>query len=274
VRGREISREPDDIVREIHLAAQHGCKEITLLGQNVNSYRYHISDDMTLDFPGLLERVVEQTGDIEWIRFLTSHPKDFSKQLITLIKEEQKLCKNIHLPVQSGSTSVLRAMNRRYDRDHYLELIDTIKREIPGVTLSTDVLVGFPGETEADFEETLDLMEKVRFSDAFTYKYNPRAGTKAYSVDASPVPEETKSARLETLIELQRSISHQEKQTRLGSTVQVLVEDISKKSDNEVLGRSEGNDMVVFPGNADMIGRFYRVRLQSLFGNTFKGEVV
>ena len=272
VRGREVSREPASILNEIAVLDRSGCKEITLLGQNVNSY-YGSEDGAVITFPELLERIVESTSDELRIRFLTSHPKDFSPHLISSIKNHDQICRGIHLPVQSGSNAVLARMNRKYTREDYIKIIAALKQEIPDITVSTDLIVGFPGETENDFRQTLELVKKVEFEDAFTYKYNPREGTKAYTFD-DPVSEEEKKDRLQQLIDLQRSISINSKRKKIDNTVKVLIEGVSKKSNAELLGRTEYNEMVVFPGEKKQVGAFTYVKLTSVSGNTFKGEQI
>ncbi len=272
VRGREVSRDPASILEEITALDRAGCREITVLGQNVNSY-YGRESGSCITFPELLERTVAQTSDDLWIRFLTSHPKDFSLDLISVIKEHDQICRGIHLPVQSGSNSVLARMKRNYTREDYLQIIAALKQQIPDISLSTDLIVGFPGETDEDFTQTLDLIKTVEFEDAFTYKYNPRQGTKAYSFEDS-VPEAEKKDRLQQLIDLQRSISIKTKRKKIDNTVKVLIEGVSKKSNAELLGRTEYNEMVVFPGKKKQVGSFANVKLTSLSGNTFKGEQI
>jgi tRNA-2-methylthio-N6-dimethylallyladenosine synthase len=272
VRGREVSRGPASIVNEIAALDRSGCREITVLGQNVNSYSGS-ENGAVITFPELLERIVEATSDEIRIRFLTSHPKDFSPNLISSIKEHDQLCRGIHLPVQSGSNAVLARMNRKYTREDYIEIITALKREIPDISVSTDLIVGFPGETEKDFRQTLELVKKVEFEDAFTYKYNPREGTTAYAFEDT-VPEEEKKDRLQQLIDLQRSISINSKRKKIDNTVKVLIEGVSKKSNAELLGRTEYNEMVVFPGEKKQVGAFTYVKLTSLSGNTFKGEQI
>lgn len=272
VRGREVSRDPGHIIHEIQKLEEKGIKEVTLLGQNVNSYRFGDTDGGELAFPGLLQKILDETG-IPWLRFMTSHPKDFSDELIEVMKDNPRICRHIHLPFQHGSDTILKAMNRKYTRDHYLGLMDKVKKAIPNVTLSTDILIGFPGETEQDFQDTLDVMQKAEFDDAFTYKYNPIEGTKAFKM-GDQIDDSVKTKRLEEIIALQRKISSRRKASRVGSNQVVLVEKVSKKADNEVLGRTEGNEMVVFEGGPEKIGTFCTVKLIELRGNTFKGDEI
>ncbi|MDR1626156.1 MAG: tRNA (N6-isopentenyl adenosine(37)-C2)-methylthiotransferase MiaB [Spirochaetia bacterium] len=267
VRGREVSRDPHSIFGEIGGLLREGrVKEITLLGQNVNSYRFQ-----DLDFPGLLEELFRRFPDAPWIRFLTSHPKDFSPALAKCMASHRAMCRHIHLPVQHGSDTILAAMNRQYTRGAYLALTETIREALPDVLLSTDLLIGFPGETDKDFQDTLDLIRAVRFDDAFTYYYNPRQGTAAWKMPDS-VPEKLKLERLRELIEVQKGISREKKKQRLGTTVDVLAEGASKKNSAEILGRTEGDEMVVFPGQG--AGDFRKVRLDQLKGNTFYAHEV
>jgi tRNA-2-methylthio-N6-dimethylallyladenosine synthase len=273
VRGREISREPDEILAELDRLESQGVKEVTLLGQNVNSFRFAGEDGRTVLFPGLLGMIAGRVRSIEWIRFLTSHPKDLSDELIDLIAANRKLCRHIHLPVQHGSNAILRAMNRRYTAEGYRALVERIRRTVPDVSLTTDLIIGFPGETEQDLDATLGLMQDVGFDDAFTYKYNPREGTKAYEL-GDTVPDEVKLERLSRVIELQRRIGHTRKEARLGSREKVLVEGVSKKNAGELLARTERDEMVVFPGPVSLIGGFRTVELSALSGNTFKAKEI
>jgi len=281
VRGREVSRRPSDILAELESLEDSGVREVTLLGQNVNSYRWpgggeSSSDSAALDFPGLLRMVsarLKARGNrgIRWIRFLTSHPKDLSDEVIRILAEDGLFCRHVHLCAQSGSDAVLKAMNRRYTRADFLGLADRMKAAVPGLSLSTDILVGFPGETEEDLEDTLDLMRRVGFAYSFMYHFNPREGTPAASMPAR-VPDAVKRDRLTRVIELQKAIARGLMESRIGSEDEVLVESLSRKRSTEVLARTARDEMVVFPAPASRIGRFARVRLVSLSGNTFRGE--
>ena len=276
VRGREVSRQPDDIMKEIDELTARGIKEITVLGQNVNSY-YWKNEDEELDFPKLMKKIVvhlrETNSPIEWVRFMSSHPKDLSSDLIDVIAEEKVLCKHIHLPVQHGSSAILDRMNRRYTREHYLGLVDMILSKIPDASLTTDILLGFPGETEEDYEQTISLIEKVQYEMAYMYYYNPREGTPACKFD-DQVDMDTKKIRLAKVIEMQREITRKLYEKRIGQTVKVLVEVVSKDSDEEMLGRTEEDAHVVFKASKDLIGKFVNVELEQLHGNTFRGTMV
>jgi tRNA-2-methylthio-N6-dimethylallyladenosine synthase len=268
VRGPEVSRHPLEILGEIRMLAERGVREITLLGQNVNSYR-HDSGNAHLSFPGLLRLIQEEGGSIRWIRFLTSHPKDLSDELLDVMAGSSRFCRHVHLPLQSGSTRILGAMRRGYTAERYLALVETIRRVLSGASITTDILIGFPGETEEDFKDTLGLMERVGFDDAFTYHYNPREGTPAFRMPGT-VPDEVKQERLAAVIEAQRAISEKKARARVGQEVEVLVEGISRKSSGELLARTEWDSMVVFPGPRARVGGFARVRLTELSGNTFR----
>lgn len=271
VRGREISRSPEDIFREVETMRLAGVQELTLLGQNVNSYRWNDRGN-SLGFPRLLERISDRMEG-RWLRFTSSHPKDVSPELVDLIAGRENICNHVHLPVQHGSDAVLERMNRSYTRKSYLDLVDSMKKRIPGLSLSTDIMVGFPGETEEDFRLTLELIREVAYSDAFTYFYNPREGTRAASME-DQVPEELKLERLSRLIEEQKKISLSRRRERIGTTARSLVEQEAKKGEGELLARTEQNEMVVFPGSSDLVGTFITLGLTSLSGTTFRGEEV
>lgn len=279
VRGREVSRLPEEVIGEIHRLEKRGVKEISLLGQNVNSYFYPYpgsgragSATQGMNFPDLLKLVIEEAGSIEWIRFITSHPKDVHPELIELIAGEPKLCSHVHLPVQHGSSSVLRRMNRKYTREDYVKLIADMRSRIRDLSLTTDIMIGFPGETETEFRDTLLLMEEIRFDDAFMYYFNPREGTPAASFD-DQLPKNLKLERLAEVIELQKKISHEKKLERIGHVERVLAESVSRKNKSELLGRTERDRSVVFPAPEDGIGRFFDIKLEELHGNTYRGSV-
>jgi len=271
VRGREVSRPFSSILDEIDNLDRRGIKEITLLGQNVNSYTDRQGGKLR-DFADLLAAVAARVDAIRWIRFISSHPKDFTERIASVMASSSRFCRYLHLPVQNGSDRILHEMNRRYTASQYIDLVGMIRSYLPGIALSTDILVGFPGETEKDVEATISLMESVRFSEAYTYYYNPIDGTPA-SLRTDSVPEEEKLERLSRVITIQQRITREEKIKRLGTVPEVFAERISKRSEAEILGRTPQNDMAVFPGDPSLIGSFLRIRLKSLSGNTFYGEV-
>ncbi|MDR0629357.1 MAG: tRNA (N6-isopentenyl adenosine(37)-C2)-methylthiotransferase MiaB [Treponema sp.] len=274
VRGREVSRDPRSIREEIRAAARRGIREITLLGQNVNSYHWKSGNPgETLDFPGLLELVAAEAekNAVPWVRFLSSHPKDLSSEAIRIMAAHRVFCRHLHLCVQHGSNAILAAMNRGYTREAYLELVAEIREAMPDISLSTDILIGFPGETPADLEQTLSLMEAVKFLYAYMYHYNPREGTAAFTFP-DRISEATKRKRLAQVIALQRGHTLELLQSRIGCRVKVLVEGISRKHANELLTRTERDEMVVVPGSPSLIGSFAELRLNSLRGNTFRAK--
>ena len=276
VRGREVSRPLAEIFDEIKVLGGYGVKEITLLGQNVNSYLCEDPEFGRVDFPRLLElicRKIEETGSpIKWIRFDSSHPKDLSDRLIEVMAREEKICKHIHLPVQHGSTKILQRMNRRYTREHYLELVQKIRAAMPDISLTTDIMIGFPGETEEDFEEAYSLMKEVGYEDAFMYYYNPREGTPA-ATWPDQISLETKKERLQKIIDLQLVITQAEMEKQVGKTITVLADKTTLENPNELLGKTERDERVAFAADKSLIGSFVRVRLTSLNGHTFKGEL-
>ena len=272
VRGREISRPAEKILYECKVLEESNVREITLLGQNVNSYRGTYKGSK-IDFPQLLRLVIEQNSRVPWFRFLTSHPKDFSPELIECIKEYPNLCREIHLPVQHGSNKILQSMQRRYSREKYLALVDAVRKAVPDIALTTDLLIGFPGEDEQDFSDTVHLLKQVQFDDAFTYKYNTREGTPAVDLPGQ-VPEEIKQKRLEEIIAIQRDISNNRRMRRIGSNVDVLGRQLSKKNGEELLGVTEYGSSVVFSGCSADIGTIVRLKLTDAYGSTFKGEKI
>ena len=300
VRGREISRPVNEILKELDILNGYGVKEITLIGQNVNSYRgtYEGGESLPLasaadaasatpssgdtpqrpdviNFAGLLQIIAnhlrETKSGIEWVRFMSSHPKDFTDDVIDVIAREDVICRHIHLPVQHGSTAVLKAMNRRYTREQYLDLVERIKAKIPDVSLTTDIMMGFPGESEQDVEDTLDLMEKVKYESAMMYYYNPREGTPAAKMEQ--LPEEVRKERLQRVIDLQLEHTHQQMIKRLGSTMKVLVESVSRDDKTELLGQTEQHEKVAFKADRSLIGKFVKVKITELSGNTFRGKM-
>lgn len=265
-RGRERSRPVADVLNEITTMTHEGFREITLLGQNVNSYLYQDTN-----FPQLLKEVVKIEG-IKRIRFMTSHPKDLSDELIQVIFEEPKMCSHIHLPIQAGSNRVLELMNRKYTREHYMELIRKTRDLMPEIGISTDIMVGFPGETEKDFNDTLDLVKAVRYDEAFTYFYSPREGTKAIQMP-DQLPEEIRKERLSRLIEIQREITLEKKKALIGKTVEVLVESESRQSDKEWQGRTSTNQVIIFPKEKYQRGDLVPVKIKMCKGATLWGTI-
>lgn len=272
VRGREISRSPASVREELRLLSDRGVREVTLLGQNVNSYRWSDGSE-SMDFPALLELVAGETegGPIRWVRFLSSHPKDLSSRAIEVMAAHPSFCRHIHLCVQHGSDPILAAMNRRYTVERYLELVDELRSAMPDISLSTDLLIGFPGETEKDFELTLTLMEKVRFQYSYMYHYNPREGTAAYALPGR-VAEDVKRRRLAAVIALQRRQTVEIMRGRIGGRALVLIEDFSKKNADELVARTERDEMVVVSAPASWIGSFAEVTLAALRGTTFRAK--
>lgn len=270
VRGRERSRKSDDIVKEIEALVAKGYKEVTLLGQNVNSYGKGSEDDV--DFAGLLRKVNEIEG-LERVRFMSSHPKDLTDEVIMAIKECDKLCEQIHLPVQSGSDRILKLMNRHYDREKYLELIRKIKSEIPGCSLTTDIIVGFPGETDEDFEDTLNLVKEVGYDSAFTFIYSRRNHTPADAME-NQVPEEVKHERFNKLVAaVNESVIKINKEFE-GKTVEVLVEGQSKNDETKYTGRTRNGHLVNFAGDDSLIGKLVNVEIKRAQPFSLIGEVV
>lgn len=254
-RGRERSRKPEDILREVKDLVSDGVKEITLLGQNVNSYR---GDEQT-DFTDLIYRLNEVEG-LERIRFMTSHPKDLSDRLIRAYRDCEKLCNYIHLPVQSGSNDVLKRMNRKYTREDYLAIIGKLKEAVPEITVSTDIIVGFPGETEEDFQQTLDLVREVCFDSAFTFLYSIRKGTPAENYE-DQIPEEVKHWRFNRLVELVNECSAKKNAAYTGRVEKVLAEGVSKNNGETCTGRTEGFKLVNFKAPKDKIGEILSVKI-------------
>ncbi len=274
-RGRERSRSPESVVAEVGRLVEAGVREVTLLGQNVNSYR---TDNV--DFAALVRRLLDETA-VERIRFTSPHPHDFPRHLLELMAAEERFCSSIHLPVQSGSTRVLTAMRRDYSRESFLQLVEEIRSVVGEVGLTTDVITGFPGETDEDFSETLSLMEQCRFDMAYMFRYSPRENTYAKKHLEDDVPEELKLSRLQTLIETQTRIGAKVNRAQVGRTVQVLVEGPSRRSRSELSGRSETGKMVIFPlPEADTppapewVGRTVPVLVESATAATLRGRTV
>jgi len=272
-RGRERSRDVESILREVRDLRDKGYKELTLLGQNVNSYHFTAEDGTQIDFPDLLAIVAEAVPDMR-IRFTTSHPKDMSDRTLETIARYPNLCKFIHLPVQSGSNAILKAMNRKYTREWYLDRIAAIRRILPDATIGTDVFCGFHGETLEDHAQTLSLMREVGFDTAFMFKYSERPGTFASKHLPDNIPEEEKVRRLNEIIALQQELSLASNQREIGRTVEVLVEGFSKRSHEDMYGRTSQYKTVVFPRAGRHIGELVQVRIKSASAATLLGEVV
>lgn len=270
VRGRERSRNPEDIISEIKRLVADGVVEIMLLGQNVNSYGKTLNQPMT--FANLLKQVDEIEG-LERIRFMTSHPKDLSDELIEVMKNSKKICNHFHLPLQSGSTRVLKEMNRRYTKEQFLTLAEKLQTAIPGISLTTDIIVGFPGETEEDFQDTLDVVRKVRFDSAFTFIYSKRTGTPAASME-NQVPEDVVKDRFDRLLSEVQRISTEMSGRDVHTTKPVLVEGLDDHVDGLVTGRLTNNTIVHFPGDASLIGKIVDVYLEESKGFYYMGRLV
>ncbi len=270
VRGRERSREAKDILQEIEGLVIDGVSEIMLLGQNVNSYGKNLSDPMT--FAQLLQEV-EKIEGLERIRFMTSHPKDLSEELIQVMAGSRKICRHLHLPLQSGSTGILKAMNRRYTKEQYVELAEKIKKAIPDIALTTDIIVGFPGETEEDFQETLDVVRTVRYDSAFTFIYSRRTGTPAAAME-DQVPEDVVKNRFDRLLKEVQDISREMAERFTGTEQTVLVEELNRQMDGYVTGRLSNNHVVHLPGDASLIGKFVNIRLEECRGFYYMGRPV
>ena len=269
VRGREKSREPKDILREIERLVADGVVEIMLLGQNVNSYGKNLSEPVT--FAQLLEQVCEIEG-LQRVRFMTSHPKDLSDELIEVMKRNPKVCRHLHLPLQSGSTKILTAMNRRYTKESYLALAQKIRKELPDMAITTDIIVGFPGETAADVEETIDVVKQVEFDNAFTFIYSKRTGTPAASME-NQVPEEEVKKNFDRLLQVVQETARNRVSRYQGQVMDALVEEINEHDPRLVNGRLSNNTIVHFPGSAELIGQIVPVYLKECRGFYYMGEM-
>ena len=268
VRGRERSRRPEVILAEAREMIESGYKDITLLGQNVNSYGKGLDPRPT--FAGLIREIDRIPGDY-WLRFMTSHPKDCTRELIDTIAESEHISLHLHLPFQSGSDRILKEMNRRYTREKYLDIVNYAKERIPGVSLTSDVIVGFPGETYEDFQETLSLIREVGFTSLFTFIYSPRKGTPAAEMD-DPVTDEEKGRRFRELLDVQEQIAAERCASMVGTVEKVLVEE-KAKADGVLCGRTSGNIIVEFPGDDSLIGSFCRVRITEARNWILRGEL-
>ncbi|NLK27438.1 MAG: tRNA (N6-isopentenyl adenosine(37)-C2)-methylthiotransferase MiaB [Clostridiales bacterium] len=270
VRGRERSRDPQDIIEEITALAADGVVEIMLLGQNVNSYGKNLEKPIT--FAQLLKEI-EKIDGIERIRFMTSHPKDLSQDLIDVMRDSQKICNHLHLPLQSGSTRLLKIMNRRYTKEDYLDLVDRIREAVPGISLTTDLIVGFPGETEDDFLETLDVVEKVCFDNAFTFLYSKRTGTPAAAME-NQVESSLAKERFDRLLKLVQECAKKSAGKEEHTVQKVLVEEVNAQDSNLLTGRLSNNLLVHFPGDTSLIGKIVDVYLKESKGFYYMGELV
>ena len=270
VRGRERSRNSKDIIREIERLVADGVVEVMLLGQNVNSYGKNLEEPMT--FAQLLQEV-EKIQGLERIRFMTSHPKDLSDELIEVMKNSKKICRHIHLPLQSGSSRILKLMNRRYDKEKYLDLVRKIREAMPDISLTTDIIVGFPGETEEDFLETMDVVEKVRYDSAFTFIYSKRTGTPA-AVMEDQVPEDVVKDRFDRLLKKVQEIGREMSSRDTGTVQEVLVEEQNSQDPHLVTGRLSNNLLVHFPGDVSLIGQLCKVELLECRGFYYMGRKV
>jgi len=269
VRGRERSRRADDIAAEVCQLVKSGYKEIMLLGQNVNSYGKDLEEDM--DFPKLLRRLNEIEGDF-WIRFMSSHPKDASKELIDAIFDCEKVAKHLHLPVQSGSSEVLRRMNRRYTVEKYMEIVDMIRSRDPGFSLTTDLIVGFPDESDEDFQGTLDIIRRVKYDNIYSFIYSKRSGTPAATM-ADGTSEEEKGRRMRKLLEIQREVSTEHYKRFVGRTMRVLAEDRAKKKEGWLTGKSSEFIIVEFEGDSSLIGQFVDVEITGSMNWAVTGKI-
>lgn len=270
VRGRERSRDMKSIISECEKLIKDGYKEITLLGQNVNSYGNDVPDE-NVNFANLLREVAKIDGKFR-IRFMTSHPKDLTEDVVKAIRDNDKICNNIHLPIQAGSNSVLKNMNRRYTREHYLGLIEMIRRYLPDCGITTDIMVGFPYETEEDFLDTIDIVEKVRFSTAFTFIYSVRKGTKA--AEMPQIPYEIKQNRIKRLIARQNEITEEISKDYVGNVYEILVEGMQEKKNGYVVGRTESGRLVSAKGDESMIGEFKNVKITAVKNAQLLGEIL
>ncbi len=267
VRGRERSRNPKDIIREIEKLVADGVIEIMLLGQNVNSYGKNLDEPIT--FAQLL-REIEKIEGLKRIRFMTSHPKDLSDELIAVMKESKKICRHLHLPLQAGSTRILEAMNRRYTKEQYLELAGKIRREIPDIAITTDIIVGFPGETPQDVEETIEVIKKVKYDNAFTFIYSQRTGTPAAAMQQ--VPEEIVRKGFDKVLKTVQDTAREQVARYQGTVCEVLVEEVNENDKKLVTGRMSNNTLVHFPGDANLVGQIVEVSLDECHGFYYMGH--
>ena len=280
VRGRERSRQPRDIIEEVKKLAKEGYKEITLLGQNVNSY-LRVEREKNIPFEeyqgvnsfATLLRAINKIDGIERIRFISPHPKDFTDDVIEAIADCEKVCKLVHLPLQSGNTKVLKEMNRKYTKEQYLNLVEKMKNKIPNLTLSTDIIVGFPGETDEEFEDTLEVVEKVRFEQVYMFIYSRRVGTPGDKMQ-NQIPEDIKHKRFDKLKALVESQIEENNKKYIGTTQKILVEGESKNNSNMLSGRTESNKVVIFEGSKELIDKIINIKIISQHMWYLKGEIL
>ena len=270
VRGRERSRNPEDIIAEIKNLVADGVVEVMLLGQNVNSYGKNLENPMT--FAKLLKEI-EKIEGLERIRFMTSHPKDLSDELIEVMANSKKICKHLHLPLQSGSTRILKDMNRRYTREQYLELAQKIRREIPDIAITTDIIVGFPGETPQDVDDTIDMVRQVKYDNAFTFIYSKRTGTPAAAME-NQVPEEVVKEGFDRLLKVVQDTAREQVARYQGQVMDALVEEVNEHDASLLTGRLSNNTLVHFPGDASLIGKIVNVSLDECHGFYYVGHMV
>ena len=272
VRGRERSRKPADIIAEIKQLVSEGVVEVMLLGQNVNSYGRGLTGEDNISFARLLSQITEIEG-LKRIRFMTPHPKDLSDELIDALATLPKVCHHMHLPLQSGSTEILKKMNRHYTKEDYLSLVDRLRSKVPDIAITTDIIVGFPGETEEDFLETMDVVDKVKYDSAFTFEYSKRTGTPAAAMD-NQVPADVVKDRFDRLLTLVQKHGHDKAYELEGKVMPVMVEEINEKDNSLVSGRLDNNSVVHLPGDESMIGHLYNVKLNCCKGFYYIGEIV
>lgn len=270
LRGPEISRKSDEIIQEISKIADYGIKEVTLLGQNVNSYGKTLNDGS--NFTSLIRSIAKISG-IRRIRFTTSHPRDFSSELIECFLEEEKLCKHIHLPVQSGSNRILELMNRGYTVEEYMIKIDNLRKLVPHISITSDIIIGFPGETQKDYQETIDMMKKIRFDSVFSFKYSEREGTAAQKLTGK-IEEYEKTKRLEQLQALQNRHTLEKNIEMEGTIEEVLVEGRSRNSEHDMMGRTSSWKIINFKGDSDLIGKFVNVKISKAYIHSLRGKLI
>ena len=269
VRGRERSRAISEVLADVKQVLSEGYKEITLLGQNVDSYGSDLKDGT--DFAALLKEISALPGKFR-LRFMTSHPKDFNKEVVDVIASSRNICHNIHLPIQSGSNEILRRMNRKYTVEQYLDIVEYIKAKMPDVGITSDIMIGFPGETEEDFKATCDLVEKVRFSNAFTFVYSPRKGTPAAKMEQ--IPADVKKSRITRLVKLQNNVTKRLSDDYIGNVYEILIEDVNPKYPGTVCGRTDSGRLVTVNGDPSLIGEFCDVKITKSRSASLFGEIV